>query len=117
MLVASDYFDDSASVRRVTFASSLAEHVLRLSADSDYKEVRHRKFDGAPFDRPILRKQAASYVDIGRKIRIRAFRPTVPTAEIEPRSLWRIDFLELARLIRQRATERLASVAQSADAA
>jgi hypothetical protein len=95
MLVASDHFDDSASVRRVTFASSLAENVLRLSAAPDYKEVHQSKFGGVQFDRPILRKQAASYVDLGRKIRVRAFRPTVPTAEIDPRSLWTIDFLEL----------------------
>lgn len=95
MLVASDHFDESASVRRVTFASSVAEHVLRLWARDDYKEVRHRKFGGVQFDRPILHKQAASYVDLERKIRVRAFRPTVPTAEIEPTSLWRIDFLEL----------------------
>jgi hypothetical protein len=95
MLVASDHFDDGATVRRLTFASSLAEHVFRLWAAPDYKEVHHRKFGGVQFDRPILHKQAASYVDFERKIRVRVFRPTVPTASIDPKSLWAIDFLEL----------------------
>ena len=37
MLVATDHFDDSATVRRISFASSVVEHVLRLWAH-DYKE-------------------------------------------------------------------------------
>jgi hypothetical protein len=95
MLVASEHFDESASVRRVSFASSLAEHVLRLCASPDYKEIRHRKFGGSPYDIPILHKQVASYLDFGRRIRVRAFRPTVPTTTIEPSSPWTIDFRPL----------------------
>jgi hypothetical protein len=95
MLVGSDHFDESASVRRVSFASSLVEHVLRLFASPDYKEIRHRKIAGGPFENPILQKQVASYVDNGRAIRVRVFRPTVPTTTIEPRSFWTIDFLRL----------------------
>jgi hypothetical protein len=94
MLVASEHhFDESASVRRVSFASSVAEHVLRLWA-TDYK-IRHRRFRGSGYDIPILHKQVASYVDFGQKIRIRAFRPTVPTTSLEPTSSWTIDFLRL----------------------
>jgi hypothetical protein len=95
MLLGSDHFDESASVRRVSFASSLVEHVLRLFASLDYKEIRHRKILGGRFERPILQKQAASFVDSGRGIRVRAFRPTVPTTTIEPMSFWTIDFLRL----------------------
>lgn len=95
MLVASEHFDESASVRRVTFGSSIVEHVLRLWADPAYKEIRHRKARGRPYETPILHKQVASYVDFGKRIRVRAFRPTVPTPMIDPTSLWTIDFLQL----------------------
>ena len=95
MLVGSDHYDGGPSVRRLCFSSAVAEHVLRLMARPDYKEVRHRQFGGVQFDRPVLHKQVASYVDLGHKIRVRAFRPTVPNATIEPTSQWVIDFLEL----------------------
>jgi hypothetical protein len=95
MLVASEHFDESASVRRVSFASSLAEHVLRLSARPDYKEIRYRRFRDSQHDIPILHKQVASYVDFRRRIRVRAFRPTVPATTIEPTSSWTMDFLSL----------------------
>jgi hypothetical protein len=97
MLVASKHFDESASVRRVSFASSLAEHVLRLFASPDYKEIRHRRFGGSRYDIPILQKQVASYLDFERRIRVRVFRPTAPTTTIEPSSTWTIDFLRLVR--------------------
>jgi hypothetical protein len=79
----------------VSFASSLAEHVLRLLARPDYKEIRYRRFGGSQHDIPILHKQVGSCVDIGRGIRVRAFRPTVPATTIEPTSAWKIDFLRL----------------------
>ena len=66
MLVGSDHFDDSANVRRVSFASAVAEHVLRLWAAPDYKEVRHRKIGTTQFVRPILQKQVVSYIDLGK---------------------------------------------------
>jgi hypothetical protein len=94
MLVGTDHYDGGPSVRRLSFSSAVAEHVLRLWAH-DYKEVRHRKFGGGQFDRPVLHKQIASYVDLGHKIRVRIFRPTVPNTSIEPTSQWVIDFLEL----------------------
>jgi hypothetical protein len=46
-------------------------------------------------DVPILQKQVASYLDFGRRIRVRVFRPTVPTTTIGPSSTWTIDFLRL----------------------
>jgi ApeA N-terminal domain 1 len=95
MLVGSDHYDGGPTVRRLSFSSVVAEHVLRLWARPDYKEVRHRKLGGAQFERPVLHKQVASYIDLGHKIRIRAFRPTVPNTTIEPTSLWIIDFLKL----------------------
>jgi hypothetical protein len=96
MLVGPDHHDGGPSVRRLSFSSAVAEHVLRLRSSPDYKEVRHRKVVRSQFDRPVLHKQVASYVDLGRKIRFRAFRPTVPNIAIEPISQWTIDFLELA---------------------
>lgn len=95
MLVGSAHFDESASVRRVSFASSVAEHVLRLWADPWYNDIRHRKVDGNRYESPILQKQVASYVDLDRRIRVRAFRPNVPTTTIDPKSFWTIDFLQL----------------------
>jgi len=95
MLVGMDHFDSRPCVRRLSFASSLAEHVFRLWSRPDYKEIKHRRFGGVAFDRPVLHKQAASYVDLARRIRFRIFRPTVPNTTIEPLSHWTIDFLEL----------------------
>ena len=92
MLVGSQHFDASASVRRLRFSSSVVEHVLRLFADPDYKDIRHRKSGGTEYEIPILRKQVASYVDVKRKLRFRAFRPRVPTTTIEPMSSISIDF-------------------------
>lgn len=95
MLVGSDHYDDSPSVRRLSFGSAVAEHVFRLWSSPDYREVRHRKVARSQFDRPVLHKQVASYTDLARKIRIRVFRPTVPNTTIDPTSHWTIDFLEL----------------------
>ncbi len=95
MLVGSEYFRESASVRRLSFASSVAEHVLRLWDNLDYKEVRHRKFCGSQYESPIVHKQVASYVDLGTRVRVRAFRSTVPATTIDPTSFWTIDFLQL----------------------
>jgi hypothetical protein len=95
MLVGTDHYDGGRSVRRLSFASTVVEHVLRLWSRPDYKEVRHRRVGGSQFDSPVLHKQVASYVNLDRRIRIRVFRPTVPTTKIEPRSHWTMDFLEL----------------------
>ena len=95
MLVGSEYFDESVSVRRLSFASSVAEHVLRLWDNRDYKEVRHRKIGSSQFESPIFDKQVASYVDLDRQVRVRAFRSTVPATTIDPTSFWTIDFLQL----------------------
>ena len=95
MLVGSQHFDAGPSVRRLSFSSSVVEHVLRLWASPDYKDIRHRRVGSTEYDAPILRKQVASYVDLARKIRIRAFRPTVPTSKIDPMSSLTIDFLDL----------------------
>jgi hypothetical protein len=107
MLVGSDHYDDSPSVRRLSFGSAVAEHVLRLWSTNS-KEVRHRKIGGSRFDRPGLHKQVASYIDLGRKVRIRVFRPTISTTTLDPTSHWTIDFLELSR-----QGERLASSTNS----
>ncbi len=95
MLVGSQHFDEGPSVRRLSFSSSVAEHVLRLSARPDYKDIRYRKVGSTEHEAPILRKQVASYVDLARRIRVRAFRPRVPTTTIEPMSSLTIDFLDL----------------------
>jgi hypothetical protein len=95
MLVGSQHFDTGPSVRRLSFSSSVVEHVLRLQASLDYKEIRHRRVGSTQFELPILQKQAASYIDLARRIRVRAFRPTVPTTTIDPTSSMRIDFLDL----------------------
>jgi ApeA N-terminal domain 1 len=94
MLVSREHFDDSPTVRRLSFSSAMAEHVLRLWARPDYKEIRHRRTGKSQYERPILHKQVASYVDLGSRVRVRAFRPTVPNTTIDPTSLWTIDFLE-----------------------
>jgi ApeA N-terminal domain 1 len=88
------HFDDDPTIRRLSFSSSMVEHVLRLWARPDYKEIRHRRVGNTAHERPILHKQVASYVDWPRKIRVRAFRPTVPTTTIDPMSVWTLDFLE-----------------------
>src|ERR1700730_11757676 len=79
MLVGSRHFDTGPSVRRLSFSSSVVEHVLHLWASPDYKDIRHRIVGGTKYEPPIRRKQVASYVDLARRIRIRAFRPRVPT--------------------------------------
>jgi hypothetical protein len=94
MLVAREHFDESPSVSRVSFASAMAEHVLRLRANLDYRDIRYRR-TSREHDSPIFHRQAASYVDTERGIRIRAFRPTVPNPSIEPTSAWTINFFEL----------------------
>jgi hypothetical protein len=96
MLVGAEHFDDSPTVRRLRFSSAVAEHVFRLWARPDYKEIRHRRVGGSQDDRPILRKQVASYSDLDRGFRVRLLRSTVPNTMIEPTSLWTIDFLKLA---------------------
>ena len=95
MLVGSQHFDASPSVRRLHFSSSVVEHVLRLFARPDYKDIRHRKRGRGEHEIPILQKQVASYVDTERKLRFRAFRPRVPTTTIEPMSSIIIDFFNL----------------------
>ena len=94
MLVGSRHFDDGQSVRRISFSSSMVEHVLRLWARSDYKDIRYKKAGSTGYEAPILQKQVASYVDLIRRIRFRAFRPRVPTTTIEPMSSIKIDFLD-----------------------
>ena len=84
MLVGSEHFDGGRSVRRLSFSSSVVEHVLRLWARPDYKDIRYRRVGNTEHERPIVRKQVASHVDIHRRIRFRAFRPRVPTTTIEP---------------------------------
>lgn len=94
MLVSSKHFDAGQHVRRLSFSSAAAEHVLRLQASEDYKELAHRRLSNLGHEWPILHKQVASYVDLARKIRVRVFRSRVPTTTIEPTSLWTLDFLE-----------------------
>ena len=95
MLVGTQHFDQSPSVRRLSFSSSVVEHVLRLQARPDYKDIRHRRAGGTTWETPVLHKQVASYVDLSRKIRLRVFRPRVPATTIEPKSFLTIDFLDL----------------------
>jgi hypothetical protein len=95
MLVGMRHFDSGPRVRRLTFSSSVVEHVLRLWASPNYKDIRHRRVGGINYESPILHKQIASYVDLVRRIRVRVFRPTVPTTTIDPTSLLSIDFLDL----------------------
>lgn len=93
MLMGYDHFDDSATVRRISFGSSVAEHVFRLLADPSYGDIRHRNQAG--FEIPILHRQAVSFLDPQRRIRVRAFRSTIPNITIEPSSNWVIDFLKM----------------------
>jgi hypothetical protein len=95
MLVGSQHFDAGRSVRRLSFSSSVVERVLRLSASPDYKDILHRRVGSAKYETPNLRKQVASYVDLTRRIRVRAFPPRVPTTTIDPSSSLTIDFLDL----------------------
>jgi hypothetical protein len=94
MLVGSRHFDAGPSVRRLSFSSSVVERVLRLWTP-DFKDLRFRKVGKARHEHPILQKQAASYVDLARRIRVRAFRPRVPTTTTDPTSSLTIDFLDL----------------------
>ena len=43
MLVGSRHFDEGQSIRRISFSSSMVEHVLRLWARPDYKDIRYKK--------------------------------------------------------------------------
>lgn len=95
MLVGSRHFEAGPSVRRLSFSSSVVEHVLRLWAP-DYKDIRHRRVGSTKHETPILQKQVASYVDLVRRIRVRVFRSRVPTTTINPMSSLMIDFLDLA---------------------
>ena len=94
MLVGSEHFDEGPSVTRLSFSSSMVEHVLRLRARPDYKDIRHRKGGLTDHERPILRKQMASYVNRERKIRFRIFRSAVPSIDIEPMSSLTVDFAD-----------------------
>ena len=84
MLVGSQHFDAGPSVRRLSFSSSVVEHVLRLWASPDYKDIRHRRVGSTEYEIPILRKQVASYVDLAKRIRVRGGRAD----EIIPRSVF-----------------------------
>jgi hypothetical protein len=95
MLVGTQHFDGGPCVRRLSFSSSVVEHVLRLRARQDYKDFRYRRVGSVEHETPILRKQVASYVDMTRRIRFRAFRPSVPTIKIDPMASLTIDFLDL----------------------
>lgn len=93
MLIAYQHFDESSTVRRVTFGSAVAEHVLRLFANLDYKDIRYRSSGGNEI--PVFHKLVASYVALEQGFRFRVFRSTVPNTSIEPTSVWTIDFLKL----------------------
>jgi len=94
MLVASDHFDESATIRRVSFASAVAEHTLRLFANPAYRDIQYRK-TGDGYEDPIFYRQVASYMNMERGIRFRVFRSNVPSIAIEPKSTFVIDFLRL----------------------
>lgn len=95
MLVGRRHFDESASVRRLIFSSSMVEHVLRLQA-TNYRDIRHRRRRGSSYEFAYLQKQVASYVDLAHKLRFRVFRSRVPNIGDVPLSHLVIDFLSLA---------------------
>ncbi len=96
MLVGNRHLDGSRTVRRVTFASSRVDHTQRLGA-VDYSDLRQRAIEGFRVKRPILSRQAVSYVDFAHRMRIRIWRSTVPiTSGVEPGSKIAIDFLDMA---------------------
>jgi hypothetical protein len=94
MLVGNRHLDGSRTVRRVTFASSWVDRTQRLGAE-DYSDLRQRATEGFRGKRPILSRQAVSYVDFARRMRIRIWRSTVPISGVEPGSKIAIDFLDL----------------------
>ncbi len=93
MLIGDRHYDSGASVRRLTFSSAMVENVLSLGA-KNYRDIRHRPISSRRYEYPILEKQVASCVDLGRRIRIRVLRSTVPSATIKPSSRVTIDFLD-----------------------
>ena len=94
MLVGDRHFDETPSVRRLSFSSLAAEMVLRLQA-TDYRSVPHRKIGIGQQLAPILKRQVASFTDTGRRRRVRVFRSTVPPDGMKPTSMWSVHFLDL----------------------
>jgi len=94
MLVGPEHFDGGPTVRRLSFSSAAMEHILQLHASPDYRDVRHRRVGRSQYERPILHRQVASYVDLSRKMRFRIFTSRVPATTIEPMSSFIVDFRE-----------------------
>ena len=62
----------------------------------DYSDLRQREVEGFRVKRPVLHRQAVSYVDFTHRTRLRIWRSTVPNHGVEPGSKIAIDFLDLA---------------------
>ena len=95
MLIGDRHFDGSGTVRRVSFSSSWVDRTQRLGA-VDYTDLRQRDVEGFRVKRPVLHRQAVSYIDFAHRMRLRIWRSTVPDRGVEPGSKIAIDFLDLA---------------------
>jgi ApeA N-terminal domain 1 len=86
------HYDETSSVRRLTFSSGAAERVLGLKANPLFRDMPGRRNSlGAP---AVFQKQVGSYFDTAKGVRIRIFRPRIPSTSIEPLSFFAVDFLE-----------------------
>jgi hypothetical protein len=91
MLVGKSHFSNEKSVKRLTFASSIIQHVFRLYPDVSSAP---RMITIGGFSRPVYNKLVVSHVNLRHRIRFRIFRSILPSTGIEPTSTLMFDFYD-----------------------
>jgi hypothetical protein len=91
MLLGNSHFSDRKAVKRLTFLSSIIQHVFRLYSDLSSAP---RTTTSRGFSRPVYHKLVVSHVNLKHRIRFRIFRSIIPTTGIEPTSIMMVDFHE-----------------------
>lgn len=91
MLLGTSHFSDKKAVKRLTFSSSIIQHVFRLFPNVS-SAPRVSKIRG--FSYPIYNKLVVSHVNLKHRVRFRIFRSIIPSAGIEPTSTIMVDFYD-----------------------
>jgi ApeA N-terminal domain 1 len=91
MLLGKAHFSDEKSVKRLTFSSSIIQHVFRLYPDVSSAP---RVITSHGFRRRVYHKLIVSYVNFKHRVRFRIFRSILPSIGIEPTSTLMVDFYD-----------------------
>jgi hypothetical protein len=91
MLLGKSHFSNEKAVKRLTFASSIIQHVFRLYPDVSSAP---RVITIGGFSRPVYHKLVVSHVNLRHRIRFRIFRSILPSVGIEPTSTIMVDFYD-----------------------